>query len=123
MDSANIEFDPSTTEAVMFSRVDATSFLELLYKNAHSLGLNTEVDSQKFKLTLKTPVAEAATDDEEEELENIFEAKDVEMEIKISKVEGQDDLIVARAAQKAGSRFDFRKLFMEVRAEMSEIVE
>lgn len=60
--------------------MDPKSFLEVLYTKNHELGLEQEVDEQKFKLTVKTPATKAAS--EEDELESYFDPKEVTLNLK-----------------------------------------
>jgi len=121
LDTVKAKFDPQSAEAILFSKVDARTFLDLLYRAAHEIGLEPSIDSKKFKLTLKTPKNESTS--EEEELDHIFEPKSVEFNLKLSNVEGEEGLVMARARQVSGTGFDFRKLFAKLRTEVAEIVE
>lgn len=43
------------TEAIIFLNMEANGVLEAIYRKAFELGLHTEVDERKFKITLKAP--------------------------------------------------------------------
>ena len=45
----DIKPDAESTEALLFTKKDAMSFLEILYRKAHELGLEATVDEKKFK--------------------------------------------------------------------------
>jgi len=121
IDTTKIKFNPESAEANLFTKVDTKTFLDLLYRAAHEIGLEPTIDSKKFKLTLKTPTMESTS--EEEELDHIFEPKAVEFTLKFSNVEGDEGLTVARASHVSGTGYDFRKLFAKLRTEVAEIVE
>jgi hypothetical protein len=106
---------------VLFSRLDAISFLEILYRKAHELGLEASVDEKKFKLVLKTPAIKETT--EEEQMERFFEPKNVELSLKFSTVQGEENLVVAQAQHISGTRLDFRRVFQDLRREVADITE
>jgi hypothetical protein len=52
--------------------MEANGVLEAIYRKAYELGLHTEVDERKFKITLKAPeIKEVENLDEEEEVHRI----------------------------------------------------
>ena len=106
---------------MLFSRLDANSFLEIIYRKAHELGLEASVDERKFKLTLKTPFNKDAT--EEEQMEKFLEPQNVELSLKFSTVQGEENLVVAQAQHISGNRLDFRRVFQDLRREVADIIE
>ena len=106
---------------MLFSRLDAISFLEILYRKAHELGLEASVDERKFKLLLKTPAVKDST--EEEQMEKFFEPQNVEFSLKFSTVQGEEGLVVAQAQPIIGTRLDFRRVFQDLRREVADIIE
>ena len=121
IDSVDLKPSPESTEAVFFSRMDVKSLLEILYRKAHELGLEASVDEKKFKLVLKTPAIKETT--EEEQMERLFEPQNVEFSLKFSTVQGDEDMIVAQAQHIKGARFDFRRVFQDLRMGVADITE
>ena len=121
IDSVDLKPSPESTDAVLFTRMDAKGFLEILYRKAHELGLEPSVDDKKYKLILRTPAVPEAS--EEEQLERLFEPQNVELSFKFSTVEGEEGMVAAQAQHISGTRFDFRRVFQDIRREVADLTE
>jgi len=120
INSVDLKPSPGSIEAVLFARLDAKSFFEILYRKAHELGLEASVDERKFKLVLKTPAIKETT--EEEEMERFFEPQNVELSFKFSAVQGEEGLVVAQAQHISGTRLDYCRVFQDLRREVADII-
>ena len=71
LDSVKADPRNESNEALLFTRTDGNTFLELIYRAAHELNLVTEVDAQKFKVTLRSNDRPMET--EEEQMDRLFD--------------------------------------------------
>lgn len=113
------------SDAILFTKDPLESLFESLYRAALELGLEAEVDEKKYKITVKTVKAkeeESKELSEEEQILSIQDPQEVEMCFKFSKVEVEEEIIVAEAVKVKGTRLSMRKVFVDLRSKLTSML-